>query len=88
MTTIKLEESATTKKQRKGKWRFNRTVNVRSKPDLKGTIVAKYHANQTVNIEDTVINDGYEWGTYISYSGYRRYVALRPIGQNAYGNWV
>lgn len=88
VTTIKLEESATTKKQRKGKWRFNRTVNVRSKPDLKGTIVAKYHANQTVNIEDTVINDGYEWGTYISYSGYRRYVALRPIGQNAYGNWV
>ena len=52
-------------------------LNVRSAPSLSGAVVASYTKGQTVNLDDTYwIADGYVWGTYIGYSGNRRYIAV------------
>lgn len=60
-----------------GKYKVMTDMNVRDKPSLSGKIVASYKKGQTVNLDDTYkIADGYVWGTYIAYSGQRRYIAV------------
>lgn len=52
------------------------TVNVRSTPSTSGnTPVAQYQPGQTFNYDSWLITNGYDWLSYISYSGVRRYVA-------------
>lgn len=54
-------------------------LNVRDKPSLNGTVVAQYTEGQNVVLDNTYfIADGYVWGTYIAYSGARRYIAIGP----------
>lgn len=71
-----------------GTWRFNTAIRVRSQANTNSKVVAVYQTGQTVNLDGTLTNAGYLWGTYIGGSGLRRYVALRPVGQDAYGSWV
>lgn len=52
-------------------------LNVRNAPRLSGSVVATYKKGETVILDNTYyIADGYVWGTYISYSGARRYIAV------------
>lgn len=56
------------------------TLNVRDKASTSGAVKADYKKGQIVNLENTYyIADGYVWGTYISNSGVRRYIA---VGKN------
>lgn len=61
-----------------GTYRVNCSgLNVRSKPSMKGQVVASYSRGETVNLDNWyTIADGYVWGRYTSYSGYTRYVAI------------
>lgn len=54
------------------------TLNVRDEPGLSGSVVAKYHEGQTVELDDWYkSSDGYIWGRYTgSTSGKLRYVAV------------
>nr|DAQ68619.1 MAG TPA: lysin [Caudoviricetes sp.] len=54
------------------------TLNVRDAPGLSGSVVASYHKNQTVELNDWYKSrDGYIWGRYTgSTSGKLRYVAV------------
>lgn len=54
------------------------TLNVRDEPGLSGSVVAKYHDGQTVELDDWYkSSDGYVWGRYTgSTSGKERYVAV------------
>ena len=54
------------------------TLNVRDEPGLSGSVVAKYHEGQTVELDDWYkSSDGYVWGRYTgSTSGKLRYVAV------------
>lgn len=52
-------------------------LNVRDAPTLQGAVVASYHENQTVVLDDWyTVCDGYVWSRYTAYSGYVRYVAV------------
>lgn len=52
-------------------------LNVRDAPTLQGAVVASYHENQTVVLDDWyTVCDGYVWGRYTAYSGYVRYIAV------------
>lgn len=60
------------------------TLNVRDAPGLSGSVVASYHKNQTVELDDWYkSSDGYIWGRYTgSTSGKLRYVAVgRATGE-------
>lgn len=54
------------------------TLNVRDEPGLSGSVVAKYHEGQTVELDDWYKSeDGYVWGRYTgATSGKKRYVAV------------
>ena len=54
------------------------TLNVRDEPGLSGSVVAKYHEGQTVELDDWYkSSDGYVWGRYTgATSGKLRYVAV------------
>ena len=54
------------------------TLNVRDEPGLSGSVVAKYHEGQTVELDDWYkSSDGYVWGRYTgASSGKERYVAV------------
>ena len=60
------------------------TLNVRNKPSTDGAPIAQYHKGDTINFDGWLIVNGYRWGTYISYSGVRRYVAYRDESDGTY----
>lgn len=54
-------------------------LRVRTGPGLGCEEVAHYGRGQTVELDsEYVVADGYVWGTYVSYSGYRRWIAVGP----------
>lgn len=50
-------------------------LNVRSKPSLFGDIVARYGAGSIIFYDKYCISEGYVWISYLSRTGFRRYVA-------------
>ena len=61
-----------------GAYRVNCDVlNIRAGHSTSSADVGNYYRGQTVNLDDTYyVQDGYVWGTYVAYSGNRRYVAV------------
>ena len=61
-----------------GTYRVNCSVlNIRAGHGTEYADVGNYYRGQTVILDDTYyIEDGYVWGTYIGYSGNRRYIAV------------
>lgn len=55
------------------------TLNVRNKPEAKGTPVAKYKRGEKFNYDSYIDTNGYRWLSYISRSKVRRYVAARTL---------
>lgn len=52
------------------------SINVRTAPNTKATIRAKYEKGQTVYYDSYCICDGYVWISYVSYSGVRSFMAI------------
>lgn len=63
-----------------GTYRVNvGTLNIRAGHSTSSADVGNYYRGQTVILDSKYyIQDGYVWGTYIAYSGNRRYVAVGP----------
>ena len=60
-----------------GRFYPDRTINVRTNPLSKADAVATYSKGEYVNYDTVVIGDRYNWISYISTSGERRYMAIR-----------
>ena len=60
-----------------GRFYPDRTINVRTNPTTKANSVATYSKGEYVNYDTVVIGDRYNWISYISTSGARRYMAIR-----------
>ena len=52
---------------------------IRNEPTTKSQIVDWYVRGEQFYYDKVIINDGYYWTSYISYSGIRRYVASRKV---------
>ena len=63
------------------------SLNVRNEPNIKGEPVAQYVKGDTINFDGWLWTDEYRWGTYVSYSGVRRYVAYGEIDGDNYMSW-
>ena len=63
----------------------NTTVNVRTYPSTSGTLIAQYTSGESVVYDSYIINEGYIWLSYISYSGSRRYLAWRVQNGETFG---
>jgi len=51
-------------------------LNIRDKPSTSGNIVGTYTKGETFKYNYVIVNEGYTWVRYTSFSGYIRYVAV------------
>lgn len=61
---------------------------VSSEPTQASPAVAFYQPGQTFNYDSYIVNDGFVWLSYISFSGVRRYIAEGPNDGNKNNVWV
>lgn len=64
-----------------GTYRFTSRKGVKSEPKISSADVAYYDSGETVNYDKSLVADNYEWISYISYSGARRYIAINQLIQ-------
>lgn len=62
-----------------GSFKAGRSLNVRNAPSTNNSIASTYDAGQTIYYDEKVEADGYLWISYVSYSGTRRYVAIKNL---------
>lgn len=63
-------------------------LNVRSAPSTSAEVVANYSKGEEFNYTHYCYADGYEWLSYVSHSGERRYVASMELASGTdYGTW-
>lgn len=65
----------------------NTTVAIKPEPTVTSKQIDVYSAGQRINYDSYVNNDGHIWISYISYSGARRYVAVRQVNKDAWGTF-
>lgn len=68
-----------------GTFHATQTINICTAPSQNATIVGKYNYGEQFNYDSYIVNEGYIWLSYISYSGQRRYVAWRVHGGEKFG---
>ncbi len=59
-----------------GTYTFKKRTSIKGEPKLSSPELAYYNAGSTVNYDKVVSSDGYQWLSYVSFSGVRRYVAI------------
>lgn len=60
-------------------------LNVRAEPTVNSAVVATYSGGQQVSLDGSAYYaDGYTWGSYIGYSGVRRYIAVSAADGTRY----
>ena len=63
-------------------------LNIRNAPSLNSEVVGTYEKGEEFNYMDFCYAEGYEWLSYISNSGVRRYVASMNLETgDTYGTW-
>ena len=62
-----------------GTYRFTNRKGIKSEPRISSADIAYYDNGSSVNYDKTVIADNYEWISYVSYSGARRYIAINQV---------
>lgn len=63
-------------------------LNIRNEPSLNSEVVGTYEAGEEFNYMEFCYTEGYEWLSYISNSGVRRYVASMNLETGeTFGTW-
>ena len=80
----KVEETHTTTSYSlpdSGTYTFKERSSIKAEPRVASPELAYYDAGMSVNYDKIVSGDGYQWLSYLSYSGNRRYVAVAKLAQ-------
>lgn len=80
----KVEETHTTTSYSlpdSGTYTFKERSSIKAEPRVASPELAYYDAGMSVNYDKVVSGDGYEWLSYLSYNGNRRYVAVAELAQ-------
>ena len=64
-----------------GTYTFKERTGIKAEPRVASPELAYYDAGMSVNYDKIVSGDGYEWLSYLSYNGNRRYVAVAKLAQ-------
>ena len=65
-----------------GTYIFTDKADVRNDPKLSSPVQFEFRKGDRVNYDKVLTSDDYNWISYVSYSGTRRYVALNKVGQD------
>ena len=64
-----------------GTYTFKERSSIKAEPSVASPELAYYDAGMSVNYDKIVSGDGYQWLSYLSYNGNRRYVAVSKLIQ-------
>ena len=64
-----------------GTYAFKERSSIKAEPRVASPELAYYDAGMSVNYDKIVSGDGYQWLSYLSYNGNRRYVAVSKLAQ-------
>ena len=64
-----------------GTYTFRERSSIKAEPRVASPELAYYDAGMSVNYDKIVSGDGYQWLSYLSYNGNRRYVAVAKLAQ-------
>ncbi|WP_049507439.1 LD-carboxypeptidase LdcB/DacB [Streptococcus anginosus] len=67
----------------RGRYAFSGTTEVKNEAKLSAPTQFTFNRGDSVNYDKVLENDGYQWISYISYSGMRRYAAVTKLAQPA-----
>ncbi|UTX64332.1 LD-carboxypeptidase LdcB/DacB [Streptococcus constellatus] len=67
----------------RGRYTFSGTTEVKNEAKLSAPTQFTFNRGDSVNYDKVLENDGYQWISYISYSGMRRYAAVTKLAQPA-----
>ena len=80
----KVEETHTTTSYSlpdSGTYTFKERSSIKAEPRVASPELAYYDAGMSVNYDKIVSGDGYQWLSYLSFNGNRRYVAVAKLAQ-------
>ena len=67
----------------RGRYIFSGTTEVKNEAKLSAPTQFTFNRGDSVNYDKVLENDGYQWISYVSYSGMRRYAAVTKLAQPA-----
>ena len=67
----------------RGRYAFSRTTEVKNEAKLSAPTQFTFNRGDSVYYDKVLENDGYQWISYVSYSGVRRYAAVTRLAQPA-----
>ena len=67
----------------RGRYTFSETAEVKNEAKWSAPTQFTFNRGDRVNYDKVLENDGYQWISYISYSGMRRYAAVTKLAQPA-----
>ena len=66
----------------RGRYAFSRTTEVKNEAKLSAPTQFTFNRGDSVYYDKVLENDGYQWISYVSYSGVRRYAAVTKLAQS------
>ena len=80
-TTVPVQNATRHNLPASGSYTFTARTGIKAEPRVASPELAYYDAGMSVNYDKIVSGDGYEWLSYLSYNGNRRYVAVAELAQ-------
>lgn len=68
-----------------GVFTANRTLKIRNSHISSAQVAAELYSGESVTYDSIYLTKSYVWISYISYSGVRRYIAIRTNNNGVYG---
>ena len=80
-TTVPVQNATRHNLPASGSYTFTARTGIKAEPRVASPELAYYDAGMSVNYDKIVTGDGYQWLSYLSYNGNRRYVAVAKFVQ-------
>ena len=80
-TTVPVQNATRHNLPASGSYTFTARTGIKAEPRVASPELAYYDAGMSVNYDKLVSGDGYQWLSYLSYNGNRRYVAVSKLTQ-------
>ena len=80
-TTVPVQNATRHNLPASGSYTFTARTGIKAEPRVASPELAYYDAGMSVNYDKIVSGDGYQWLSYLSYNGNRRYVAVAKLAQ-------
>ena len=80
-TTVPVQNATRHNLPASGSYTFTARTGIKAEPRVASPELAYYDAGMSVNYDKIVSGDGYQWLSYLSFNGNRRYVAVAELAQ-------